>query len=500
MHSATPAEHFDVLIIGAGLSGIGAAYHLQTRCPDKTFAILEARAAIGGTWDLFRYPGVRSDSDMFTLGYHFRPWLEQKAIADGPDILRYIRETAVEYGIDEKIRFHHRLTRASWSSADARWTVDVDVANTDESPTSRAVMTCSVLYVCMGYYDYQSGYTPEFPDAKKFEGVIVHPQQWPNKLDYRGKRVVVIGSGATAVTLVPAMAEEAEHVTMLQRSPTYVMARPSTDGVAQSLRATLPTRAAYSAIRWKNVSLSIVSYWLARQYPAFMKRFIVKHAKRSLNGRAHRETDADPYETERHFSPSYNPWDQRMCLAPDADMFNAMRTGRASVVTDTIERFTERGIQLNSGQHLSADIIVTATGLKLRLLSGVELVVDGVTIRPSETIAYKGMMFSDVPNFVAAFGYTNASWTLKVDLTAGYVCRLLQYMDANNLQQFVPRQRDANMMREPILDFTSGYVQRALGELPSQGSKKPWRVHQNYARDLLTIRFGKIDDGVLEFR
>lgn len=499
------SEHFDVLVIGAGLSGIGAAYHLQTRCPNKRYAILEARSASGGTWDLFRYPGVRSDSDMFTLGYRFRPWLDQKAIADGPDILRYIRDTAVEYGIDRKIRYGHRLARASWSSADAMWTVEVDVSDAPDDVGAsvnpqHVTFTCSLLYSCMGYYDYRGGFTPDFPNIDAFDGPIIHPQQWPENFDYRDKRVVVIGSGATAITIVPAMAEQAHHVTMLQRSPTYVMARPSRDGIAQKLRDALPQDAAYAAVRWKNVALSIGSYWVARKYPAFMKRLIIKHAKRSLNGHAYKDTDVDAFDTETHFSPRYNPWDERMCLAPDADFFKAMRSGKASVVTDSIETFTRTGIQLKSGKHLDADIVVTATGLNLRLLSGVQLVVDGVPVHPPQTMVYKGMMFSDVPNFVSAFGYTNASWTLKVDLTADYTCRLLQHMDKHGFRQFTPRQNDPTVTPEPVLDFTSGYVQRALRELPSQGSKKPWRVHQNYARDLMTIRFGKVDDGVMEFR
>lgn len=498
-------EHFDVLVIGAGLSGIGAGYHLQTRCPAKSYTILEARAASGGTWDLFRYPGVRSDSDMFTLGYRFRPWLDQKAIADGPSILRYVRETASEYGIDKKIRYGHRLTRASWSSKDAKWTVDVEVSDapdvTGASVNPRHMtFTCNLLYSCMGYYDYRSGFTPEFPNIDAFAGPIIHPQRWPDDLDYRDKRVVVIGSGATAITIVPAMAESAKHVTMLQRSPTYVMARPSTDGIAQKLRASLPQGAAYAAVRWKNVALSIGSYWVARKYPKFMKQLIIKHAKRALNGRAYRDGDADAFETETHFSPRYNPWDERMCLAPDADFFKAVRSGKASVVTDSIDTFTSTGVQLKSGKQLNADIIVTATGLKLQLLSGVQLEVDGAPVKPSQTMVYKGMMFSDVPNFVSAFGYTNASWTLKVDLTADYTCRLLQYMDKHGFHQVTPRQNDPTVKAEPVLDFTSGYVQRALSELPSQGSKKPWRVHQNYARDLITIRYGKIDDGVMEFR
>ena len=484
MPSDAVVEHVDVLVIGAGLSGIGAAYHLQTHCPNKRYAILEARSANGGTWDLFRYPGVRSDSDMFTLGYRFRPWLDQKAIADGPDILRYVRETASEYGIDKHIRYRHKLTRACWSSEEMRWTVEIEVRHETNADLAvrNVVMTCGVLYSCMGYYDYRSGYTPEFVNADAFKGRVIHPQQWPENLDYRGRRVVVIGSGATAITIVPAMAASASHVTMLQRSPTYVMARASTDSVAQRLRAMLPQRAAYAAVRWKNIALSIASFWVARKYPAFMKSFILKHAKRSLNGREYERTGVDNFDADTNFNPGYKPWDQRMCLAPDGDLFKAMQNGSASVVTDSIDTFTTNGIQLKSGQHLDADIIVTATGLKLQLLSGVQLVVDRVAVQPAATMVYKGMMFSDVPNFVSAFGYTNASWTLKVDLTAGYVCRLLQYMDAHGFRRCTPRQRDASVTSEPILDFTSGYVQRARAALPSQGSKKPWRVHQNYAR------------------
>ena len=551
-HSAMPPEHFDVLVIGAGLSGIGAGCHLQMRCPDKSYAILEARAVSGGTWDLFQYPGVRSDSDMYTLGYRFRPWLGQKAITDGASILRYIRDTATEYGIDRKIRYGHRLVRASWSTTDARWTVDVEVTratnaepcvattgaasllsndaagatpgaesnetahvtgnlrtSATESALSNAVasaarpyttFTCNMLYSCMGYYDYRGGFTPEFPGAEKFRGTIVHPQQWPESLDYANKRVVVIGSGATAITLVPALAESAQHVTMLQRSPTYVMARSSRDGIAMRLRALLPAKAAYAAARWKNVGLSIGGYWVSRRYPAFMKALILKHAKRALNGRDFTPGDADKFDADTHFSPRYNPWDERMCLAPDADFFKSIRAGKSSVVTDSVETFTATGVQLKSGKHLDADIIVTATGLQMRLLSGVQLEVDGRVIKPSAAMVYKGMMFSDVPNFISAFGYTNASWTLKVDLTADYTCRLLHYMDRHGFHQCTPRQNDPTILAEPVLDFTSGYVKRALAELPSQGSRAPWKVHQNYARDLLTIRFGRVDDGVMEFR
>ena len=531
-----PPEHFDVLVIGAGLSGIGAGCHLQMQCPNKSYAILEARGVSGGTWDLFQYPGVRSDSDMYTLGYRFRPWLGQKAITDGPSILQYIRDTASEYGIDTKIRYGHRLVSAAWSSTDAKWTVDVEVTAADHAdlsgvttapaspaftetaseapnvspsetvnqlavvtPTSTQ-FTCSVLYSCMGYYDYRGGFTPELAGVENFEGTIVHPQQWPKALDYRNKRVVVIGSGATAITLVPAMAEDAQHVTMLQRSPTYVMARSSRDRFALKLRAWLPTRTAYAATRGKNVVLSIGGYWVSRKYPAFMKGLIVKHVKRALNGRDFKSGDPDKFDADTHFSPRYNPWDQRMCLAPDADFFKSIRKGKSSVITDSIQTFTATGVQLESGKHLEADIIVTATGLQLRLLSGVKLVVDGKSVEPSETMVYKGMMFSDLPNFVSAFGYTNASWTLKVDLTADYTCRLLHYMDQHGFRQCTPRQNNPTITAEPILNFTSGYVKRALAELPSQGSRAPWRVHQNYVRDLITIRFGRVDDGVMEFR
>ena len=523
-HSGMPPEHFDVLVIGAGLSGIGAGCHLQMHCPNKSYAILEARAVSGGTWDLFQYPGVRSDSDMYTLGYRFRPWLGQKAITDGASILQYIRDTAADYGIDQRIRYGHRLVRASWSTTDAKWTVEVEVTSAARTALGAATtatassalnkpatesasaepthttFTCSVLYSCMGYYDYRSGYTPEFKGITKFQGTVVHPQQWPASLDYRDKRVVVIGSGATAITLVPAMAEEAQHVTMLQRSPTYVMARSSRDKIAMKLRALLPTKAAYAAVRWKNVGLSIGGYWVSRQYPEFMKGLIVKHVKRALNGRGFKSGDTDKFDADTHFNPRYNPWDERMCLAPDADFFKSIRSGKSSVITDSIDTFTATGVQLKSGRHLDADIVVTATGLQLRLLSGVQLEVDGKSIKPSATMVYKGMMFSDVPNFISAFGYTNASWTLKVDLTAEYTCRLLHYMDTRGLHQCTPRQHDPTITAEPVLDFTSGYVKRALAELPSQGSRAPWRVHQNYASDLMTIRFGRIDDGVMEFK
>jgi monooxygenase len=478
-------EHFDVLIVGAGLSGIGAAAHLKMKCPGKSFAILEGRAAMGGTWDLFRYPGIRSDSDMYTLGYRFRPWRDPKAIADGADILKYIRDTAAEFDLNEKIRYDHRVRHASWSSDEARWTVVVETGP-DQSIVR---LSCAFLYLCTGYYDYDKGYTPEWPGTDRFRGRIVHPQKWTDDVDYAGKRVVVIGSGATAVTLVPALAERAAHVTMLQRSPTYIVSRPSRDRIADWLRALLPARAAYALTRWKNVLLGMFFYNLSRKRPKVMKRLIAKGVKNELGEEI----------AERHFTPSYNPWDQRLCLVPDSDLFRAIRDGRASVVTDRIETFTETGLALESGARLDADVVVTATGLVLKLMAGLRLTVDGQPVELAQTMAYKGMMYSDVPNLASAFGYTNASWTLKCDLTAEYVCRLLEYMDRHGFDSCAPRANDPSVVPEPVLDFTSGYVRRALGTLPQQGSKTPWRLHQNYVKDLSTLRFGRLDDGTMEF-
>jgi monooxygenase len=476
---------FDVLIVGAGLSGIGAAYHLQDKCPGKTFAILEGRSASGGTWDLFRYPGVRSDSDMHTMGYRFRPWREAKSIADGQSILRYIRETAEEYGIDRNIRFNHRVVRASWCSPDARWTVEAT------GPGDQAVrLSCNFLYMCSGYYEYAAGYMPGWPGMDRFTGQILHPQQWPEELDYAGKRVIVIGSGATAVTLVPAMAERAAHVTMLQRSPTYIVTRPARDAIANWLHRMLPSRLAYGLARWKNILLQMYFYNLARRKPDATRKTILKFAQMQLG---------PDFDVGKHFNPRYNPWDQRLCLVPDGDLFAAISSGKASVVTDEIETFTENGVRLRSGSELEADVIVTATGLKMRLMGGIELVVDGVTTELAKTMTYKGMMSSDVPNLAMALGYTNASWTLKCDLTSDYVCRLLNFMDEHGYAYCIPRKHDASVTEEPALSFTSGYVQRALGSLPKQGSKKPWRLNQNYALDLMALRFGKVDDGTVEF-
>ena len=478
-------EHADVIVVGAGLSGIGAACHLRRECPGKSFVILEGRGAMGGTWDLFRYPGVRSDSDMYTLGYRFRPWRDAKAIADGPAILNYIRETAAEFGVDKTIRYDHRVRRASWSSADARWTVEAETG-----PEKGVVrFTCHFLYLCTGYYDYEGGYTPEWPGVERFRGRIVHPQKWPEGLDYEGRRVVVIGSGATAVTLVPAMAERAAHVTMLQRSPTYVVARPAEDRIANWLRRRLPARTAYALTRWKNVLLGMFFYSLSRKRPEIFKRMVAKGVRNQL-GAEYAGT---------HFKPRYNPWDQRLCLVPDSDLFRSIRDGRASVVTDHIESFTETGLRLKSGEHLEADIIVTATGLVLKLISGMQVEVDGAPLDPPRTLVYKGMMFSGVPNLAFAIGYTNASWTLKCDLTAEYVCRLLNHMDRHGYTSCTPRVNDPDVREEPIIDFTSGYVQRALHTLPKQGSKTPWRLHQNYVKDLSMMRYGRVEDGAMEF-
>ena len=479
-------EHFDVLIVGAGLSGIGGACHLTINCPDKTYAVLEARESMGGTWDLFRYPGIRSDSDMFTLGYSFRPWTEAKAIADGPAILKYVKETAAEYDVDPHIRYQHRVVHAAWSSETARWTVEVEKGPAKE----RVQLSCSFLYMCAGYYSYEQGYTPDFPGIGRFKGRVVHPQKWSDDVDYAGKRVVVIGSGATAVTLVPAMTDKAAHVTMLQRSPTYIVTLPSQDVIANFARKVLPAKLAYTVARWRNVLRAMLFYWVARRFPNAFRALVRMGIKAEMG---------KDYSTRPHFSPSYNPWDQRLCLVPDADLFKALRQGRASVVTDHIETFTEKGIKLKSGAELEADLVITATGLNLVLLGGATLSVDGKPVDPPKTLAYRGMMVSDVPNMAFAVGYTNASWTLKCDLVAQYVCRLINHMDDDGYRQCTPRRNDPTVREEPIIDFSSGYVQRSIDKFPKAGSKMPWRLHQNYARDLLALRFGSLEDGVMEF-
>jgi monooxygenase len=478
-------EHVGVIVVGAGISGIAAGYYLGTRCPDRSYVILEGRDALGGTWDLFRYPGVRSDSDMHTLGYRFRPWTQRKAIADGDDILTYLRDTAAEYGIDRNIRFGHRVERASWCSEESRWTVRARRTDTAEV----VELTCDFLFMCSGYYDYEAGYTPDFPGVERYEGRVVHPQKWTEDIEVSGKRVVVIGSGATAVTLVPELSKQAAHVTMLQRSPSYIVSRPAIDTIAQSMRRLLPERPAHFLARWKNILIASSFYTLSRRAPRRIKKLIVDGVRKELG---------PEYDVETHFTPDYDPWDQRLCFVPDSDLFEAITDGRASVVTGHIETFTPAGIRLRSGEELKADLVVTATGLSLQMAGGVQLFVDGERVDFSKTIAYKAMMFSDVPNFALSFGYTNASWTLKVDLTCEYVCRLLNQMRKHGHHRAVPR-RDPSVREVPFLDFTSGYVRRALSDLPKQGSKRPWKLRQNYLLDIVTIRYGRVDDGVMHF-
>jgi len=481
------SNYVDVLIVGAGLSGIGAACHLQRECPTKTVAILEGRSSIGGTWDLFRYPGIRSDSDMYTMGYKFKPWREAKAIADGPSILNYVRETAAEYGVDKKIRFNQKVVHASWSSETARWTVESRHSETGEV----SVTTCNFLMMCSGYYKYDAGYTPDFPGIEQFQGTVIHPQKWPEGLDYAGKRVVVIGSGATAVTLVPSMAETAGHVTMVQRSPTYMVSLPGSDAVANALRRVLPEKVVYTLTRWKNVLFAMLIYQLSQRRPELVKGIIKNRIRQELG---------PDYDVDRHFTPPYNPWDQRMCLVPDSDFFIALREKRASIVTGQIENFTPSGLKMESGEQLDADIIITATGLDLVALGGATLDVDGQPVELNKCMNYKGCMLTGVPNLSFVFGYTNASWTLKADLLCQYVCRLLNYMDKQGYRQVTVRLNDPEVEDLPLLDLTSGYVQRAMERFPRQGSKLPWRLYQNYFFDTMMIRFGAIQDDALEFR
>jgi cation diffusion facilitator CzcD-associated flavoprotein CzcO len=486
--AAQLTEHFDVIVVGAGISGIDAGYHLQTRCPDRSYVILEGRADLGGTWDLFRYPGVRSDSDMHTLGYSFKPWKAEKAIADGPSILEYVRETAAEHGIDRHIRFHHRVERAEWSTADSRWTVRGRRTDTGEEVT----FTCGYLFMCSGYYSYREGYTPEFPGRERFEGTIVHPQHWPQDLDYDGKRVVVIGSGATAMTLVPAMARTAAHVTMLQRSPTYVVSRPDVDKLANAARKVLPERVAYALTRTKNVAMQQFVYHRTRTNPDEVRRKLLSMVRQELG---------PDYDIRTHFTPSYDPWDQRLCLVPNSDLFEAIRSGRASVVTDQIDTFTERGIRLQSGEELEADIIVTATGLQLVTLGEMDVAVDGEPVDFSQTWTYKGFAYSDVPNLASVFGYVNASWTLRADLICEYVCRLLNHMAAVGTVQCTPRLRpsDADMPQRPwIDDFSAGYMRRSMDQLPKQGDREPWLNPQTLKADRRMFR-QRVDDGVMQF-
>ena len=477
-------EYFDVLIMGAGLSGIDAAHHLNQFCPRKSYVILEQRDRIGGTWDLFRYPGIRSDSDMLTMGYSFRPWTLPRAISPGEDIRNYIIDAASEEGIDKHIRFRHEIRHASWSSEDASWTIE---AIRDGKPVT---ITCGFLFSCAGYYRYTAGYTPDFPGLSRFQGRVVHPQAWPEELDYTGKRVVIIGSGATAVTLLPSMAATAAHVTMLQRSPTYIVSAPAKDPMATWLRDKLPTGLAYRLSRWKNILFTACLYQVSQLFPNFMKKTLLDQVRQEL---------PQGYDVATHFTPSYKPWEQRMCLVPDADMFAAIKSGKASVVTDQIETFIETGVLLKSGKTLEADVIVTATGLVMQGFGGIELSVDGRMVEPAKTLTYKGVMFSGIPNFAVVFGYINASWTLKADLICNYVCRLLNHMDGKGARKVVPNCGDETPIAPFVENFSSGYMKRALESWPKQGRRGPWRVYQNYFRDIIALKWKPVADAGLEF-
>ena len=482
-------EHVDVVVVGAGLTGVSAGYHLQTMSPDRSYVILEGRESLGGTWDLFRYPGVRSDSDMHTLGYSFKPWTAAKSIADGPSILQYVRDTTTEYGIDKHIRFKHLVTKAEWSSDDARWTVTATRKDTNVT----VQMSCNYLFMCSGYYSYKSGYTPQFAGIDRFKGKIVHPQKWPEDLDYAGKRVIVIGSGATAMTLVPAMAQTAEHITLLQRSPTYVVSRPDSDPFANRLRKYLPSKLAYTVTRLKNTTMQQIVYKRTRTKPEEVKQLLLGEVRAELG---------PDYDVEKHFTPKYNPWDQRLCLVPNGDLFASIRSGKATVVTDTISGFTETGITLTSGETLEADIIVTATGLNLVTLGEMDFVVDGKPVDFAKTWSYKGFGYSGVPNMGSVFGYINASWTLRADLICAYVCRLLNHMDKTGNEICTPelRETDKDMPERPWIDsFTSGYMERSMHMFPRQGDREPWINPQNFKRDKKMFRKSPLEDGAMRF-
>ena len=479
-------NHFNVIVVGAGISGIGAGYYLQKKCPNKSFVILEGRDNIGGTWDLFRYPGIRSDSDMNTMGFRFKPWMGVKSIADGPSILSYLHETVKENDLNKKIQFNQWIKEASWSSRDSQWTVQVENKKTQELQD----FTCDFLFLCGGYYNYEEGYTPHFAGRENFLGQIIHPQKWPKNLDYKNKKVVVIGSGATAVTIIPTMAEKAAHVTMLQRSPTYFLSAPDEDPVGNFLRKFISSKLTYKLVRWKNIRFQWWFFQKCRKFPKKVKEFLIKQVREELGPN---------YDIETHFTPKYNPWEQRMCLVPNGDFFNAINAGKASVITDHIDRFTKKGIKLKSGGEVEADLIVTATGLNLEVCNGIKLEVDNNEVDISKTMTYKGMMFSDVPNLVATFGYTNASWTLRADLTSEYVCRLLNFMDKKGYANCCPRTAEHVEPDGDWLDFTSGYVKRSMHKFPKQGSRDPWRNTQNFPKDVLAIRWGNIDNKELKF-
>ncbi len=476
----------DVIVVGAGISGISAGYHLQTMSPDRSYLVLEGREQLGGTWDLFRYPGVRSDSDMHTLGYRFKPWTDPMSIADGPSILAYLEETAAEFGIDDRIRFGHRVTAANWSTPESRWRVTATVDGVDVH------YTCHLLFMCSGYYRYDAGHTPEFAGREDFRGQIIHPQHWPSDLDYRDRTVAVIGSGATAMTLVPAMAADAAHVTMVQRSPTYVVAAPDRDVIANALRRVLPETLAYRLTRRKNIWLSQFLYRRIRNRPDAARRQLLQRVRRAVG---------DEVDVDTHFTPAYDPWDQRLCLVPNGDLFDALRSGNASVVTDRIERFVPTGIRLASGDDVAADVIVTATGLELLTLGGVSFTVDDRAVDFSQCFTYKGLAYAGVPNLISTFGYVNASWTLRADLISDYVCRVLNHMRASGTAVATPQLRvsDRDMPARPwIDDFSAGYLQRVMPSLPRQGDREPWLNTQSYDTDRRLLA-EPVDDGVMVF-
>ncbi len=478
-------EHLDVVVVGAGISGISAAWHLHDRCPTKRYAILESRANLGGTWDLFKYPGIRSDSDMFTLGFRFKPWTSHKVIAGGASIMAYLKETVAESGIDKHIRYGHKVMAANWSDADNHWSLRVDRDGEEHE------ITCSFLFACSGYYNYDQGYSPEFTGSEDFRGPIVHPQHWPENLDYEGKRIVVIGSGATAVTLIPALVDSgAGHVTMLQRSPSYILSLPDTDPFAARTIKLLPSKLAHVVNRWEWILIQLAQYRLSRRFPNFMRKQLMTMARRRL---------PEGYDIDKHFGPRYKPWDQRLCFVPKGDLFRTIRHGQADVVTDTIDRFTETGIRLDSGEELDADIIVTATGLNVQLFGGASVLRNGVPVNPNDLMAYKGMLLTGLPNMAFTIGYTNASWTLKADLVSEFVCRILNYMDAKGYDTVVPQHPGDSVEERPLMDFTPGYILRALDRLPKAGAKVPWRLKQNYLLDIGLIRRGRVDDSVLQF-
>jgi monooxygenase len=476
--------HKDIIVVGAGISGIAAAYNLQKSCPNKSFAILEGRSALGGTWDLFKYPGIRSDSDMHTLGFRFKPWIHKKSIADASSILEYLNETVDEYGIRDKIAFNQKVTAANWLAEKSLW--ELNVMNEGQSIS----MTCNFLFLCGGYYSYDKPYMPKFPEQDRFEGQVIHPQFWDESLDYSDKKVIVIGSGATAVTLVPAIAKNAAHVTMLQRSPSYVVSAPGEDSWSQALNKMFPIRLTYFLIRWKNIFRTSLGFYLSRKYPERVKDRLINLVREELG---------NDYDVEKHFTPRYNPWDQRMCLVPDSDLFNSIKSGKASVVTDHIDHFTENGILVKSGEHLEADIIVTATGIELNALNDIEVSVNNEKVEPHNRLSYKGMMLSGVPNLAFSFGYVNASWTLRADLTCEYVCRLLNRMDKLGVNTCIPQEDPTAIVDDEYIDFSSGYVQRALDRLPKQGKKAPWRNYQNYLKDIFLVRIFSIKDSTLKF-